>query len=549
MELDVQLPEAKQILDKMKTEVGVSFKSSDQHFLICGSLSQINKCHVLVQKYLTQDENISDELSKFSLESKDVTAEKERVTNASPTGSKSLNVENNGIIIAKPVHENPEGKDLHIGNQETKEATRISHTLIAEIQTFKTSSLAISFMKQFYNKQIQEVTKECLVTLDTMNVETQGTVTVQPEQDCDPTSYNNACSKFAMFLDSASQGMASWELDLKGTDQEEEFSLIRYLSSKYPVILEQPQENGPFVVYGDSASVDQVKRMVQGRMSGQAIGGDDSFWDQQRMAMVGGTGSVSIETYSYCTENGINISLRYGDITNENVDAIVNPANEFLVHGAGLARIIVGTGGREIQIESDKLMIEKRRGKRLNLGEAVHTKAGNLPCKFIIHAVGPEWGKQSEKKTISLLQKACVESLKLAAKLGLSSIALPAISSGVFRAPIDVCAFAMLNGVEEYMEELKKPDVSKEEGLKKKVVKKVTSQKKKDEKKSEKKKESPSKESSAQGTGSGKDQASAGLRDIRFVLIDADAMDVFEREFVRRFSNDPNNTSSDDDSV
>ena len=61
------------------------------------------------------------------------------------------------------------------------------------------------------------------------------------------------------------------------------------------------------------------------------------------------------------------------------------------------------------------------------MGDVVYTKVGNWPGRFIIHAVGPEWGRQSEKKSIGLLQKACVESLILASKLGLSSVALPAM--------------------------------------------------------------------------------------------------------------------------
>ena len=226
------------------------------------------------------------------------------------------------------------------------------------------------------------------------------------------------------------------------------------------------------------------------------------------------------------------------------VDAIVNPANEFLQHGAGLAKHIVRKGGPDIQRESNELISEKRRvrGGPLSLGEAVYTKAGNLPCKYVIHAVGPEWGKQSEKKTVNLLQKACVESLKMASKLCLSSIALPAISSGVFRVPIDLCASSMLKRVEQYLEQLKKAKLQKKEDVEKADVKGTKAEKKKDGKKTMKK-------ASGQETCCVREQEGTTLVDIRFILIDADSMDVFEKECVKRFSKNQTNRSSDDESL
>ena len=110
-------------------------------------------------------------------------------------------------------------------------------------------------------------------------------------------------------------------------------------------------------MYGDIASVEKVKLMVQRGMSGQAAG-SDAFIGAYGIEMVE-SGNVSIETYNHCTDNGMNISLHYGDITNEKVDAIVNPANNFLKHAAGLAKFTVHIGGREIQRESDKLILKR----------------------------------------------------------------------------------------------------------------------------------------------------------------------------------------------
>ena len=538
-ELNISPHEVAQLLDKIKAKIGtgMSFEYKEQYFLIHGSLRVINDCQLLLQKYLMPDENISDKLGNCSLNVEDVSAGKERAINKTLT-SKTSDCENTGVIIATPVYDVAEEKDLKSGKIDTEKTEGVAHPLISDIQTFNTDPLAVSFIRQFYTKQVQDISKDCLVSFDVVNSDTQ--VTLKPTQDCDPVKYNEACSRFVMVLDSASQGMSTRELDLKGKDKEVVVSLIQHLSSKFPVILDQLQENGPFVVYGDNASVEQVKLSLEERMHEQTVGADVLF-EAQQMALAGPE-SVSIVTYSCCTESGVNISLRYGDITSENVDAIVNPANEFLQHIAGLAGHIVQKGGPDIQSESDELISEKRRGRPLSLGEAVYTKAGNLPCKYVIHAVGPEWEKQSKKKTINLLQTACVESLKLASKLCLSSIALPAISSGVFRVPIDLCASSMLNGVEQYLEQLKKAKLQKKEDAEKADVIGTKAEKEKNGKKTMKK-------ASEQKTGGVKEQEGTTLVDIRFVLIDADAMDVFEKECVKRFSENQTNPSSDHESL
>ena len=136
-----------------------------------------------------------------------------------------------------------------------------------------------------------------------------------------------------------------------------------------------------------------------------------------------------------------------GDITDEQVDAIVNAANEWLQHGAGVAAAIVRKGGRQIQDESN--WITHRNGP-LSVGGAVHTSGGNLTCRYVIHTVGPDWRKHGKENCISLLHRACKESLCLAAKLELSSIALTAISCGIFGMPKYISAQVMFKAVEEF---------------------------------------------------------------------------------------------------
>jgi O-acetyl-ADP-ribose deacetylase (regulator of RNase III) len=114
-----------------------------------------------------------------------------------------------------------------------------------------------------------------------------------------------------------------------------------------------------------------------------------------------------------------------GDMTAEEVDAIVNAANTHLAHGGGLAGAIVARGGIVIQHESDRIA-------PIATGEAAITTAGALPCRWIIHAVGPIWGRGEEEK---LLRAAVRASLDRGAELQARSIAMPAISTGIFGYP------------------------------------------------------------------------------------------------------------------
>ncbi len=140
-------------------------------------------------------------------------------------------------------------------------------------------------------------------------------------------------------------------------------------------------------------------------------------------------------------ETGKAIKLIRGDITVEPVDAIVNAANSHLKHGGGVAAAIARRGGSVIQAESDNIGF-------VPVGEAAITSGGNLPAKYVIHAVGPQWGEGDEDNK---LKNAVQNSLKLAAKHQLNSISLPAISSGIFGFPRDRCAEIILTNVNAYL--------------------------------------------------------------------------------------------------
>ena len=139
------------------------------------------------------------------------------------------------------------------------------------------------------------------------------------------------------------------------------------------------------------------------------------------------------------------IQVVQGDITIEAVDAIVNAANEYLQHGGGVARTISKQGGPVIQKESDAWVREHGRVTHEN---PAWTSGGRLPAKYVIHAVGPVWGDGNED---SKLEAAVIGSLRVADELKCSSVALPAISTGIYGFPKDRAAGIIFSAIEKYL--------------------------------------------------------------------------------------------------
>lgn len=131
------------------------------------------------------------------------------------------------------------------------------------------------------------------------------------------------------------------------------------------------------------------------------------------------------------------ISLVLGDITEQQVDAVVNAANSSLLGGGGVDGAIHRRGGPAILAECRRLRAS-RYGKGLPTGQAVATTAGELPARWVIHTVGPVHSPAEDRS--ALLASCYRESLRVADELGAASVAFPAISTGVYGWPMDDAA-------------------------------------------------------------------------------------------------------------
>ncbi|WCN04148.1 O-acetyl-ADP-ribose deacetylase [Streptomyces sp. M92] len=131
------------------------------------------------------------------------------------------------------------------------------------------------------------------------------------------------------------------------------------------------------------------------------------------------------------------ITLVQGDITRESADAIVNAANSSLLGGGGVDGAIHRRGGPAVLAECRRLRASHY-GEGLPTGQAVATTAGDLDARWVIHTVGPV--HQASGSDPTLLASCYRESLRVADELGARTVAFPAISTGVYRWPLDDAA-------------------------------------------------------------------------------------------------------------
>ncbi|XP_052014170.1 protein mono-ADP-ribosyltransferase PARP9 isoform X2 [Apodemus sylvaticus] len=165
-----------------------------------------------------------------------------------------------------------------------------------------------------------------------------------------------------------------------------------------------------------------------------------------------GSSSPAQRVFRRTLTSGIELSVWKDNLTRHVVDAVVNAANEDLLHGGGLAGSLVKIGGFEIQEESERYIATY--GK-VPVGGIAVTSAGRLPCHLIIHAVGPRWTDMDSQIAIQLLKCAIRNILDYVTKSGtpIKTVAIPALSSGIFLFPLDLCTHIILETICLYFQD------------------------------------------------------------------------------------------------
>lgn len=149
------------------------------------------------------------------------------------------------------------------------------------------------------------------------------------------------------------------------------------------------------------------------------------------------------------------VIVKVGDITDEQTDAVVNAANWTLLGGGGVDGAIHDRGGDAILAACSRIR-ENEYPNGLPTGEAVETTAGNLSAKYVIHTVGPIFGRNAGRDA-ELLKNCYRNSLVLAVELGLNSISFPSISTGAFYFPKHEAAKVSSNAIQEFLKDHSSP--------------------------------------------------------------------------------------------
>ena len=350
--------------------------------------------------------------------------------------------------------------------------------------SFEVQPQLMKLLKRVYKMKLQEIEETFCVQIVWDENATQVCISPGKMSNRQNRHFQEGCDAFIDLYQKFHPNMGREEVELpNSTDEARIIEAVSLAEAEDPVIIERIDRN--LVVYAEK---NRIRSSVQSLKEKLGLTNDGSSRKTKRGQGIKrrdarGENETSYQRLSIVLGNKVKLSLYQGDITDELVDAIVNAANERLQHGAGVAGAIVRKGGRNIQAESNQLI--KRYGP-LDVGGAAFTSGGNLSCRYVIHTVGPEWNKHGKDRSETLLRRACIESLRLAAgQLQLSSIALTAISSGIFGMPKDICARIMFSAVEEFS--------------------------------------------------SSEEAEFSTLRDVRIVIIDEPTMSVFQKEFVKRY--------------
>ena len=171
----------------------------------------------------------------------------------------------------------------------------------------------------------------------------------------------------------------------------------------------------------------------------------------QRQQLVDNANSLNKKQYEYM---GCKIIVRQNNIINEPTDGIVNPANSKLTNGAGAAKAIQDAAGQDYISECEQYLQDY---KKLPTGEAMTTTGGKLPCKYVINVVGPKCMENQEdiSKKSRLLKAALCSVLNEMVEYEMESISILAISTGLYRFPLETCVQIYARNIKKFIEKAK----------------------------------------------------------------------------------------------
>ncbi|XP_068721738.1 uncharacterized protein [Montipora capricornis] len=428
--------ETAKLLEEVKAKIGVSWIKSAESFTISGTLRQIEEAHMVLEKgmYLANGiKVVSDHEMK-----NDAASQPRKNHVPQPLEDENdveMDVDQNHMAL--PRRDQANGRPGRAEELDTDQETPSkSHSF--ESQSFEVQPKIAKAIVKAHKKELDDIETEFRVAIPR---KAEGNkMALIPMDACSAEDYEKACDLFITLYQKTFQLFKVERFSVKGVSKNgDDRETMTRIAKEFPVSIEKSKDQKQWEMYGEASHIEkalsflkkegvEIERDSKKVTSGRSKGGEMARW-----------------RWSW----RIKLSVYKGDITSETVDVIVNASDRNLSLAGGVGQAIVDKGGKSIENECRE--ISRKRGS-LKDGGAVATESGNLPCKVVVHVVGPDLKGNAEKKK-KVLRRACLNSLLEAQKLNMTSIALPAIGSGNCGVAKDICAKVLCDAVDEFIKQ------------------------------------------------------------------------------------------------
>ena len=267
---------------------------------------------------------------------------------------------------------------------------------------------------------------------------TETNLKIFARSDVDRPTFSKSMDEFIKFYQTQNQKM---HLEVVPIPPGNKKDVISEACKKISVTIDSAQDLDQITIYGEKENIEDTKRFLKGEVGDRSPGRQPS---EETTEEVDGT-----EKLSFDFSENLKLVVYQGDLTKENVDAIVNPADDRLQLKDGTADAIVKAGGRSIQ-EEIVIIMWKKGNQPFQAGEVIATGGGQLLCKFLVHAICPVWNYYAPNTAKQMLHNAVTNSLNLACRYNATSISMPAIGAGLPQVPLNICAEVLFEAVENF---------------------------------------------------------------------------------------------------
>ena len=313
-------------------------------------------------------------------------------------------------------------------------------------QEFDTSPSVAKYIKSLHDSDLKHIEQKYQVKITWSKDLTKVNIKARSSANDNDDLFQTACDEFARLYKKFYQAVTSISFNVNQNKTSYPKKQLETVLNAIPgsisgIILDISADGNVYTLWGTGQSLNQAKLWIREKLG-------VSVENPRRTVSPKGPPKDAL---THETVNQLKVVIYQGDITKENADIIVNACNELLDHAGGVSHAISKAGGHSIQRESYEYV---NKHGILKVGDVAVTTSGLLHCKHVVHAVGPQWSKHGREGCLKLFQTLFMNIYKVAIKQKAKSVAMPAISSGLYGVPKEVCAQAAFAFVDEIDQKL-----------------------------------------------------------------------------------------------